>query len=140
MWKKENPCALLVRMQTGAATVENSMGFPQKTKNGAAFWPSIPPLGMDPKNPEMPEEYRHCYVHSIVVDNSQGLEIAEVPISKWVDKKAVLHLHSGIPCGCKKGPLTFYNSMDGPRVIILSEINWSVKGKYHMISLTCWIE
>ena len=37
MWRKGNPRALLVRMQTGAATVENSMGFPQKTKNGTAF-------------------------------------------------------------------------------------------------------
>ena len=27
-------------MQTGEATVENSMEFPQKTKNGTAFWPS----------------------------------------------------------------------------------------------------
>ena len=27
-------------MQTGVATVENSMEFPQKTKNGTAFWPS----------------------------------------------------------------------------------------------------
>ena len=33
MWIKRNPHALLVRMQTGAATVENSMGFPQKIKN-----------------------------------------------------------------------------------------------------------
>ena len=30
----------LVRMQTSAATVENSMDFPQKTKNGTAFQPS----------------------------------------------------------------------------------------------------
>ena len=37
MQRKGNPSALLVGMQTGAATVENSMGFPQKTKNGAAF-------------------------------------------------------------------------------------------------------
>ena len=28
MWRKENPFALLVGMQTGAATVENSMEFP----------------------------------------------------------------------------------------------------------------
>ena len=32
MWGKGNPGALLVGMQTGAATVENSMEFPQKTK------------------------------------------------------------------------------------------------------------
>ena len=37
MWTKGNPRALLVGMQTGVATVENSMEFPQKTKNGTAF-------------------------------------------------------------------------------------------------------
>ena len=33
MWRKRNPLALLVRMQTGAVTVENSMEAPQKVKN-----------------------------------------------------------------------------------------------------------
>ena len=37
MWRKGNPSALLVGTQTGAATVEISMEFPQKTKNGTAF-------------------------------------------------------------------------------------------------------
>ena len=37
MQRKGNPSALLVGMQTGEATVENSMEFPQKTKNGTAF-------------------------------------------------------------------------------------------------------
>ena len=37
MWREGNPSALLVGMQTAAATVENSMEFPQKTKNGTAF-------------------------------------------------------------------------------------------------------
>ena len=37
LWRKGNPGALLVGMQTGAATVENSREFPQKTKNGTAF-------------------------------------------------------------------------------------------------------
>ena len=34
MWRKGNPSTLLVGMQTGVATVENIMEFPQKTKNG----------------------------------------------------------------------------------------------------------
>ena len=38
MWRKGNPSPLLVRMMTGAATVENSMEFPQKIKNGTALW------------------------------------------------------------------------------------------------------
>ena len=37
LWRKGNPSALLVGMQTAAATVENSMEFPQKTKNRTAF-------------------------------------------------------------------------------------------------------
>ena len=37
MWRKGSPSALLVGAQTGAAPVENSMEFPQKTKNGTAF-------------------------------------------------------------------------------------------------------
>ena len=37
LWRKGNSSALLVGMQTGAATMENSMKFPQKTKNGTAF-------------------------------------------------------------------------------------------------------
>ena len=37
MWRKGNPSALLVGMQTAEATEENSMEFPQKTKSGTAF-------------------------------------------------------------------------------------------------------
>ena len=37
MWKKGNSSALLVGMLTGAATVENSMEFPKKLKNGTAL-------------------------------------------------------------------------------------------------------
>ena len=54
MWRKGNPSTLLVGMQTGTATVENSMEFPQKTKNGTALDPTILLLGLYPKNPETP--------------------------------------------------------------------------------------
>ena len=33
MWRNGNPLALLVRMKTGAATLENSVEVPQKIKN-----------------------------------------------------------------------------------------------------------
>ena len=33
MWRNENPLALLVGLQTSAATLENSVEFPQKIKN-----------------------------------------------------------------------------------------------------------
>ena len=37
MWRKGNPTELLMRMQTGAATVEHSMEITQKIKNGNAL-------------------------------------------------------------------------------------------------------
>ena len=37
MLRKGNPSAQLVGIQTGEASVENSMEFPQKTKNGTVL-------------------------------------------------------------------------------------------------------
>ena len=60
MRRKGNPSALLVGMQTGEATVENSMEFPQKTKMELPFDPAIPLLGLYPKNPEAPIQKNLC--------------------------------------------------------------------------------
>ena len=46
LWRKGHPSALLVGMQTGAATLENSMELPPKTKDGTAFDPVFPLLGL----------------------------------------------------------------------------------------------
>ena len=48
------------RMQTGEATVENSMEVPQKSKNGTPFDPAILLLGLHPKNHETPIQKNLC--------------------------------------------------------------------------------
>ena len=40
MWENRNPLALLVGMQTGTATLENSVDVPQKIKNRITLLPS----------------------------------------------------------------------------------------------------
>ena len=61
MRRKGNPSALLVGMQTGAATVQNSMEFPQKNENGTAFWSSDSTAGiLYPMNPETPIQKNLC--------------------------------------------------------------------------------
>ena len=60
MWRKGNPSALLVGMQTGTAIVENSMEFPQKLKMELPFDTVIPLLGLDPKNPKSPIQKNLC--------------------------------------------------------------------------------
>ena len=84
----------------------------------------------------------HLYVHSIPIYNSQDLETAQVPISRRVDKIAMVHLHNGILFSCKKeGKFTLCDSMNGAGLddIMLSELSQSEKHKYHMISLLCGI-
>ena len=58
--EKVNPSTLLEGMQTGAVTVKNSIEFPQKAKNGTAFEPAIPLLGLYTKNPETSIQENLC--------------------------------------------------------------------------------
>ena len=84
MWKKGSPSALLVGMQTGATTVENSMEFPQKTKNGSAFQPRYPTSGNISKGTQNTnlKEREHPYVHCSITYNCQDTEAAQVFISR----------------------------------------------------------
>ena len=42
------------------------------------------------------------YLHCDIIDNSQDMEAAQVPIRRQVDKKVVVQIHSGILLGHKK--------------------------------------
>ena len=116
MWRKGNSSTLLVGMQTGAATVENSMEFPQKIKMELPFDPAIPLLGLYPKNPETPIQKNLCTPMFIVVlfTITKCCKQPRVPVSGWVDQKMVVRLHNGILHSReKKGIPTPCNSMDG---------------------------
>ena len=52
MWRKGDPNALLVRMQTGTATTVENWNFFGKLKMELPFDLAIPLLGLYPKNPE----------------------------------------------------------------------------------------
>ena len=60
LWRKGNPRTLLVGMQTGAASVENSKNFPPKLKMELPFDPATPLLGLYPKSPETPIQKNLC--------------------------------------------------------------------------------
>ena len=117
MWRKGNPFALLLGIQTGAATVESSMEIPQKIKNESAFWPSDPTAGniSDGTQNTNLKEYKPPHVHCSIIYNHQDMEAAQVSISRWVDKTTMGHLHNGILLGHKKEEnFTLCDSMDGP--------------------------
>ena len=56
----------------------------------------------------------HPNIHSSVIYNSQVLEATQVPISKLVDQKTVVHLHNGMLCSrMNKGTPTLHDSING---------------------------
>ena len=56
----------------------------------------------------------HPNVHSSTIDNSLVLEAPQVPMSKRVDPKTMVHLHNGILCNREKErAYTLCHSMDG---------------------------
>ena len=76
MWRKGNPFALLVGMQIGAATVENSMELPKKIKSRFALWAiesTSGNLSEETWNTNS-KEYMHPYVYYIIIYNSQDVE------------------------------------------------------------------
>ena len=104
MWRKGNHHTLLVEMQTGAATMENSMEISQKIKNRNAIWSSYSTSGYLSKEHEITnsKRYLHPYVHHSIIYNSQDLEATQVPINGWMDKEDVVYIHNGILLSHKK--------------------------------------
>ena len=61
------------------------------------------------------KEHKHRYVHCSIIYNCQDMEAAQLSISRWVDKAAMVHLHNGILVGCNKEEnFTLCDSMGGP--------------------------
>ena len=61
MWRNENPLALLVGMQTGAATLEDSVEVPQKIKNRTTLRPSNSTTKNLPRGHRSDDAQGHMY-------------------------------------------------------------------------------
>ena len=83
-WRKGNPSALLLGMQTGVALRKAVCSYLKNLKVELPFDPAIPLLGIYPKILKTPIQkniHLHPYVHSSVIYNSQDLKTAQLPIS-----------------------------------------------------------
>ena len=78
MWRNGNPLALLVGMQTGAATLESSVEVHQKLKIDLPYDPGIALPGIYPRDIGSADAQGHLYpnVYSSTLNNSQVMERA----------------------------------------------------------------
>ena len=70
--------------------------FPWKTRNRTAIWLSSPTAGHTHRGNQNWKRHMYPNVHHSTVYNSQDMEATQMSISRWMDKKAVVHIHSGI--------------------------------------------
>ena len=95
MWKNWNPPASPpVRMQNGAATVENSMVVPQEIQHGITMWSSKPTSSYIPKRTESRDSNRYLYIHvsTSVIHNSHKVETTQVFIKWWKKRTKLWYL------------------------------------------------
>ena len=137
MRRKGNPSAPLVGMQTGAATVENSMEFPQKLKMELPFDPAIPLLGLYPKNPETPIQKNLCTPMFIAAQFTiaKYWKQPKCPsANEWIKKLWYIYTMEYYTAERKKEFLPFATAWMELESTGLSEISQAVRDKYHMIS------
>ena len=103
--RKAHPHTLLVGMQTGAATRENSVEISQKNKNRNTITSSYPFTGYLSEEIEInnSKRFMHPCVHYSISHNSQDMEVTQVPCYRWMDKEDVVCIiYNGILLSQKK--------------------------------------
>ena len=119
--KKRVPFCTVGRMQIGAATVESSMEFPQKIKNGTALRPSNSTSGyISEETQNNIERIDHPVFTAALFTTAK---ICKQPKrqsgDEWI-KKAVVRLHDGVLLSHKRRK-SYQKDLEG---IMLSEISY----------------
>ena len=138
MRKERISFTLLVGMQAGAASLENSMEVPQKIKNRTTLWPSNCTTRHLPKGTGVLFRRDTCTPMFIaaLINNSQSMERAQMSLNGWMDKEDVVYIDNGVLLGNQKEwDLAFATMWMELEAIMLSEISQSEKDKNHMTSL-----
>ena len=106
MWRERNPHALLVGMQTGAATVEHSMEAPQKVKRKLPCDPVITLLGIYPKKTKALIQRDTCtpvFIAALFTTVILCKQPKCPPIDKWIKMwYTYIYIYNGILFSHKK--------------------------------------
>ena len=141
MWRKWNPFTLLVGMQTGKSLWKAVRRYLKKLEMDLPFDPTIPLLGIYPKDPRkliqtnisIPMFIAALFTIAKICKQPKWPSVDECIKQQWDIN--TMEYYSAI----KKKILPFTTAWMDLENIMLSEISQSEKNKYHMISLICGI-
>ena len=139
MWRKRISFALLVGIQTGAATLENSVEVSKKLKIGLPYDPAIALLGIYPRDTGVLFRRGTC-TPMFIAALSTVAKVWKEPkcpsMDEWIKKMWYIHTMEYYSAIKKNEILPFATTWMELEGIMLSEISQSEKDKNHMTSLT----
>ena len=130
------------RMYGGAATVASSMEIPQKLKNGLAFDPALPLLGIylkEPKTLIQKNKNIPMFTAALFTITKIWKQPKCPSVHEWIKQVWGIYIMEYYMAIKKKKIVPFATVWMDLENIMLSEIRQSEKDKYHIISLTCGI-
>lgn len=85
MFSNQNTCTLLVGIENGVTTSENSMTASQKVKHQ-----HVSPNTSTPQ--ALPKRNKNLYPHEDLIDECSKLETNQILSNRWTDKRSVMLL------------------------------------------------
>ena len=140
MWRKGNPLTLLVGMQAGTATLENSVAIPQKLKIELPYDPEIALLGIYPKDTDVVKRRAICtplFIAAMATVTKLWKEPRSPSMDEWLRKMWSIYTMEYYASIRKDEYPTFVSTWTGLAEIMLSEISQAERLNYHMLSLIC---
>ena len=126
MGRKGNPSALLVGMQTGAATMKTVWNLLRKLKMELPFDPAIPLLGLYPKNPQPPIQKNLC-TPMFIAEQFAIVKCWKQPkcpsVNEWIKNQWQIYTMECYTAERKKELLPFVTAWMELKNIMLSEIS-----------------
>ena len=92
IWVKGNLSTLLVGLKIGAATIENSMEFPQKTKTNISFRNSTAEYILEENENTHSKRDMHPNVHICIKEYYSDIKKNDIMpfVTVWLDLKSIM--------------------------------------------------
>ena len=137
MWRNGDPLALLVGMQTGTATLENSVEVPQKVKNRSISSQDIGYLPPKQKSLMQRDTYTSVFIVALFTI-AKSWKQPKCPSTDERIKKLWFIYTMEYYLAMRKNEIWPFAAMwIELESLMLSEISQAEKDRYHMFSLIC---
>ena len=136
VWRKGNPPTLLVGVNIGPATTENSMELPSNTENRTTIWPSNPTPGQISRENHNLERYMYpqFFIAALFTITRTWKQPKCPSAEEWIKKMWHIYTMKYYRAIKKNKIMPFAGTWMGLEIVLLSRVSQTQKDKYHDIT------